>query len=108
MNVHGTFALAYYGPWRVRFTPDASLGTGWHAEPDVPRLHVIVRDEELPRAVSEEIRARPRRILVFAGHDTSGFETAARIALAGAGARLASEHREAGAVVLVYEAPRPG
>lgn len=71
VNVHGLFALCYYGPWPVRLTPDERLGTGYVPTPAGTDLRVVMSDPDVfdPQFLSRALADRPRRVVVFLCHD---------------------------------------
>jgi hypothetical protein len=64
VNIHGTFALAVYGPWQTELADNDRLGVPF---PKPPIEHLVVFDRESDLG-AVELRRVPR-IYVFSCHD---------------------------------------
>jgi hypothetical protein len=63
-NIHGTFALAVYGPWRVRYAQNERLGIP-HAVLELEHFSIM----NLRSSRIDQPPPRTERIFVFACHD---------------------------------------
>ncbi len=108
VNVHGTFALGYYSPWRPRFVADGSLGTGFHILPETTRVYVVGEQPDDPRtSVELAASARPARIFLLAVHPPESFRDKVEGHLAAAGWRLTRREQRPGADLFEFAAEAP-
>jgi len=105
VNVHGTFALGYYSPWRPRFVADESLGTGFHVVPQTMGVYVIgEQPDDPPKSVALAISARPARIFLLAVHAPDSLSPKVEEHLAAAGWAVTRREHQMGADLFVFAA----
>lgn len=107
VNTHGLFALCYYGPWTVRLTPNARVGTGFIPEPVGTDLRVVESDPDVfdPAFLARALADRPGRALVFLCHDY-GLSREVPGAAAQLGYAVVARDERPGCVVMVLAPAR--
>jgi hypothetical protein len=103
LNVHASFALGYYSPWRPSFVADATLGTGFHVIPQTTGVFVIGEQAADPQnAVALAVRTRPARIFLLLVHAADYVGPKVEESLAAAGWKLTRREQTPGAELRVF------
>ncbi|MEZ6189234.1 MAG: hypothetical protein R3F62_30060 [Planctomycetota bacterium] len=102
VNLHGTYALAYYGGRPAALVEDARLGSQYHPEPRIDGL-VILDDEQGDLDPVPSLDASPPRVWVLGVHQSAGYASRCDAVLVEGGYVLVSQRVAASCALLCYE-----